>query len=237
MKQIKTGVPGLDDVFKGGVHEGSSVLITGAPGTGKTILALQFLHEGLKNKEPCLYISCEESADSLRSYAKGVGLDIEKYEDGLLSIYEQDLTTKKIISIESPLNEIRKRNIKRIVLDSLTLFEYVYYESEIDFRKGVLEFLRHAKKMGATIFATSESLSLNIDEMKYSAQEFLFEGLIHLSMIRKGSNFERTLNVSKMKGQSHLLDIFPISLTDKGMQVHTDQLPFSLIERDYSKKG
>lgn len=235
MRFIKTGVPGLDEIFKGGMLEGASVMVTGAPGTGKTILALQFIMEGIRNKEPCLYITCEESAEALRTYAKEIGIDIEKHEDGLLQIYEQDLTGKRIMSLEEPLNTIRTKGIKRIVLDSLTLFEYIYYESKTDFRRGILDFIKHAKKMGSTLLATSESNTLNIDELKFTAQDFIFEGLIHLTMIRKGSTFERCLNVSKMKGQSHLLDIFPLSITEKGIVVHPKEIPFSLIERDSAK--
>lgn len=236
MKLIKTGVPGLDEMFRGGVIEGSSVLVTGSPGTGKTILALQFIAEGLKNKEPCLYITSEESADSLRRYAKEIGVDIEKHEDGLLKISEQDLTTKKIISLETPLSVIKTKGIKRVVLDSLTLFKYVYYESDVEFRKGLLDFIKHAKRMGVTLLATSERITLDIDEMKFSAQDFLFEGVMHLTMVRKGSVYERVLHILKMKGQKHMLDIFPISITDKGMQVHTKQLPFSLLEQDVAKE-
>ena len=238
MRLIKTGVPGMDDVFNGGIREGSSVLLTGGPGTGKTILALQFIYEGIKNKEPCVYITSEENADSLRKYAKEIGIDLEKHEDGILEIFEQDLTSKKIISLEEPLNAIKKKGVRRIVLDSLTLFEYVYYESNIEFRKGVLEFLRHAKRMGATLLSTSERLTLNIDDIRFSAQDFLFEGLIHLTMIRKGSSFERVIHVGKMRGQSHKLDMFPILINEKGMSVHTSELPFSVLEQDAkNKKG
>lgn len=237
IRMVKTGVPGLDEVFKGGILEGSSILVTGSPGAGKTILALQFIFEGIKNKEPCLYITSEESADSLRRYAKEIGIDIDKYEDDMLKIYEQDLTSRKIISLEEPLNVIKTKGIQRIVLDSLTLFEYVYYESHIEFRKGILEFIKHAKSMGSTLLAISERTTQNIDEIKFSAQDFLFEGLINLSMIRKGSTYERCLHVYKMRGQSHLLDIFPMSITDKGITVHTKQIPFSLIEQDASKRN
>ncbi|MFO8016001.1 MAG: ATPase domain-containing protein [Candidatus Woesearchaeota archaeon] len=235
MGLIKTGVPGLDEVFGGGIREGSSVLITGTPGTGKTILALQFIYEGIKNKEPCLYITSEESAKDLRMYAKELGIDLEKYEDHLLQIYEQDLTSSKIISLEEPLNAIKRGGVKRIVLDSLTLFEYIYYESEVDFRKGVLDFIKHVKSMGATLMSISERVVQDIDNINFSAQDFLFEGLFHLMMIRKGSNYERAFHIYKMRGQKHSLKVFPITISDKGMQLHTDQIPFSLIEQDTMK--
>jgi KaiC/GvpD/RAD55 family RecA-like ATPase len=56
-----------------------------------------------------------------------------------------------------------------------------------------------------------------------------------MTKIRKSSSFERCLNVAKMRGQEHLIDIFPISITKKGIIVHTNQLPFSLIDKDASQ--
>ena len=80
VKKIKTGIVGLDEILKGGVREGASVLIAGSPGTGKTILAMQFILEGAKRNEPGIYISSEESVDDIRNYAGSLGWDIEKYE-------------------------------------------------------------------------------------------------------------------------------------------------------------
>ena len=138
--------------MNGGIPEGAVVLVTGAPGTGKTLFALQFLIEGLKKKESCLYVTSEETADSLKETAKAIGIDFSKFKN--LIIYEQDVSSK-ILSLEKPLAIIEGRKIKRVVLDSLTLFEYVYHESDIDFRKGILNFIKRVKSKGATLLATS----------------------------------------------------------------------------------
>ena len=71
---IKTGTKGLDNVLKGGLRKNSSLLITGAPGTGKTIMALQFIYYGAKTyNEDGIFISTEESLTDLRNYAKNLG--------------------------------------------------------------------------------------------------------------------------------------------------------------------
>ncbi|MCX6707070.1 MAG: hypothetical protein NT001_02930, partial [Candidatus Woesearchaeota archaeon] len=100
-----------------------------------------------------------------------------------------------------------------------------------------LDFIKHTKSIGATLLATSERTTQNIDEIRFSVQDFIFEGLINLSMVRKGSVFERCIHVYKMRGQSHLLGIFPLSISNKGMIVHTQQIPFSLIDQDARKKN
>src|SRR3989344_5450428 len=74
---IKTGVPGLDKVLKGGLRKNSTVLITGAPGTGKTLLTLQFIYYGAKDyNENGIFISTEESLEVLGQSAKNLGMEL-----------------------------------------------------------------------------------------------------------------------------------------------------------------
>lgn len=237
-ERITTGIPGLDEIFKGGIRRGSSILITGAPGTGKSIAGLQFVYEGAKKGEPSLYITAEETINSLREYAKSIGMDLSAYEKkGILTLMEQKLTGEKIVSIQSPMELIRKKKIQRVVLDSLTLFEYVYSSNVLEFRRGVLEFVKSMKEVNTTLFATSETTTTDIDSFVYSPRDFLFEGLIILLKVRKGNSFERCLCVAKMRGQQHSLDIYPLKITEKGIRALPNQIPFSLIEKDTSKRG
>lgn len=237
MERISTGVPGLDEILKGGLRRGASVLVVGAPGTGKSILGLQFIYQGAKNNEPGLYLTAEENVSSLRDYAKSLGFDLEKYEKkGMITLLEQKLMDGKTLSIQVPFEIIRKKKIKRVVLDSLTYFHYIYSTDILEFRKGVLGFLEEMKKLGISFLATSEKETSDIDAFIYQPHDFLFEGLILLVKIRKGATFERALSVAKMRGQEHLLDIFPLKITEGGMKVLPKQIPFSLIEKDVSRR-
>lgn len=232
MKLIKMGVPGLDEIFKGGILENSSVLISGAPGTGKTILALQFIYEGAKLNEPSLYIATEEPIASIRNCAKELGFDIEKYEKkGLITFIEQPILTKKIVSIVTPLAMIKKKKIKRVVLDSLTLFKYTHVAGEMDYRKEVLNFLDSMRELKVTLLATTESPTSNLDLLEYKPEDFLFTGLVLLLKTRKTSSYERCITVAKMRGQDHLINIFPFTIEKGGIKVFPKQMPFSLIEK------
>lgn len=235
MEFIKSGIPGLDNILKGGIRTGNTVLITGAPGTGKTILALQFAEQGSKEKNPVLYITTEEKAESLRKYAKSLGLNLEKFEDSLFSIYEQPIS-EKLISLEKPLQLIKRKKIKRVILDSITLFEYIQPKDEIELRKNIISFLSNMKNLGVTLLATSERSTTNLDNFLYKMQDFLFEGLIILTKIRKGASFERCLHVAKMRGQEHLVNIYPFSIAKGGIKIYPDQLPFSLIDKTVKRK-
>lgn len=231
MEKIKTGIIGLDKILKGGLNKGSSILVTGAPGTGKTILALQFILEGAKNGEPGLYITSEETVDSLKNYTETLGLDLTKYKN-LITITTQPSLQSQIISLRPTIDLIKKKKIKRVVLDSLTLFEYVYSKNELEFRRGVLDFILKMKKSGATLLATAEKSTTNLDVLEYRPQDFLFEGLIILTRIRRNSSFERCIHVAKMRGQDHLIDIFPIKIEKGGVQVFPEQIPFSLVDKE-----
>jgi len=235
---IKFGIPGLDKIFKGGVRENSSILIAGAPGTGKTILTLQFIYEGAKMGEPGIYITSEETAESLRHYAKSLGMDFEPLEKkGLIHLVEQPVLRGNIVTIDTPLKIIKKYKVKRAVLDSITLFEYEYPEKTGEFRREILRFVSAMKEAGVTLLATSEKDISNVDKIEFLPQDYIFEGLILMLRIRRSSSYERCLTVTKMRGHDHLIDIFPVTIGKGGVTVHPGEIPFSLVEKDVQKKS
>src|SRR3989338_5294312 len=214
---VKTGIPGLDDIMKGGIREGASILITGPPGTGKTIFCIQFILEGAKKGESGVYITSEETVQDIRQYAKNLGFDMEKYEkNGLITLIQQSIAPRKLMSIATPLALIKSKNVKRVVLDSITLFEYTYVSGVPEFRKEILDFVLKMKEANVTLVTVSEKSVMNIDGFEYKPEDFLFEGLILLTKVRKGSSYEFCLSVMKMRGQDHSLDIFPYKIGQGG---------------------
>ena len=228
MKKIKSGIPGFDEIIKGGILENSAILIVGPPGTGKSVFALQFALGGMDNKEPALYISSEESRESLYNYAESLGINLNIYKN-LFFFYEPNLAKPELFSLREPIALIKKNKIKRVVLDSLTLFKLVYGKTEFEFRGGIMDFLANIKSLGVTLLATSEKSLNDLDKIDYEPQDFLFEGLILVAKIRRGSSFERVITVAKMRGQNHLLDVFPFAIKEGGITIFTKQLPFSLM--------
>ncbi len=240
---IKTGVPGLDQVLKGGLRKNSSILVTGAPGTGKTILALQFIYYGAKDySNNGIFISTEENLDEIRQVAKNLGMDIASVESkGKVFFVQKSLTTLKggIASIKGLLDAIKKNNIKRVALDSLVFFDYLYTrfnDNRIELRRQILMFLQEMKKAGVTFLGVSNRSVTDFDRLTYDMMDFVFEGIIVLSRIRKGSYFERVLTVVKIRGQDHSLDVYPITIGNEGLKVLYDQTPFSLVEKEQVDK-
>lgn len=236
MAKLVTGILGFDEILNGGLNERTSMLITGGPGTGKSILCLQFIYEGAKKGEAGVYITSEEDEESLRRYGRELGMDIEKYEkQGLIYLVKQSISHKKLVSIARPVDIIKKGDVKRVVLDSLTLFEYTHVAGDYDYRKEVVEFLSLMKSLNVTIIATSEKRMTNFDNFEYDLEDFLFGGLVVLAKVRKASTFERCIFVVKLRGQDHLTDIFPFTLGQGGIKIFTKQIPFSLIDKDSEK--
>lgn len=243
IEKIKTGIPGLDKILKGGLRKNSSLLVTGAPGTGKTIMALQFVYNGAKlYNEPGIFISTEEGLNDLRNFARNLGMDIEKMEKaGKMFLVEKPLALMKggIVSVKGLMDLIKKKKIKRVALDSLMFFEYLYprfNNNEIEFRRHVLLFMKKMKGADVTFMTVSERKITDIDRLEYDMMDFVFEGFVVLSRIRKGSYFERILTVVKIRGQDHSLDVYPVSIGKGGLKVLADQVPFSLVEKEESFK-
>ena len=234
MELEKTGVPGLDDILKGGIRKNSSIIIKGGPGIGKTILALQFIVYGAEIGQPGIFISAEEELDDLRIYAESLGIDLEKYEKKkLIYLIKQPIALKRLMTISLPLDLMKKANIKRVVLDSLTLFKYGT-EGELTYRKELLDLIDNMKSV--LFIATAEEKRPSLDDEASAPEDYLFDGIIRMTKIRKGNNFERCLFIAKMRGQEHSLDIFPFSITEKGIVIHHKELPFSLLESSSQDK-
>ncbi len=240
VERIKTGVQGLDKVLKGGFRKNATILVTGAPGTGKTIMALQFIYYGAKNyNENGIFITIEENLSDLKENAKNLGMDINALEkNGKIFMFQKPVTQLKggLISVKGLLDLIRKKNIKRVALDSLIFFEYLYPKfnhNVMEYRRQVLIFMQKLKSAGVTFMAVSERKITDLDRLEFDMMDFVFEGFIILSRIRKGSYFERVITVAKLRGQSHSLDVYPVTIEDnKGFQVLVDQTPFSLLEKE-----
>lgn len=121
--RVPTGVPGFDKLVEGGLVRGSTYLIAGQTGTGKSIFSMQYLLEGLKRGETCVYMSLEQKTDEIiQDMAKFEwGLSLKKYYDaGKLLIASAEPTSVKDLQ-EASLTNISRAKASRFVLDSLTV--------------------------------------------------------------------------------------------------------------------
>lgn len=230
LEKIKTGVSGLDKMLNNGLIEGRPYVISGGPGAGKTILGFQFLLEGKNHGETGLYLTLSEPAHEIRENMETFGWDTSsvKILDGSPQMEgyferakkEPGYTPHDLLRIVS--QEIEKHNHKRIVIDSLTAFKLLY-EGDFNVRKLVLKFMRYLTNQGCTTLLLLESK----DESSVSLEDFLSRGVIRLHQINVSGEIQNAISINKMRGTGFDKHIRPMSITSKGVVVHSEQTMFS----------
>ncbi|MGF2617875.1 AAA family ATPase [Rossellomorea vietnamensis] len=200
---ISSGIEGLDTILHGGLPEGSSVLLDGAPGTGKTILGMQFLYEGAtKYNENGIYITVEEFPDQIYKDMESFGWDLKRLEkeDKLRVICMSPETLIEQMRRPNGLFEqmVKEVNCKRVVIDSLNLFHYAL-EDPSDKRKVIYTLRNILRKFSLTTLLINEQTSLSKNEIPFVS--YIVDGVIRLSLQSHQEIYrKRTLEILKMRG-------------------------------------
>src|ERR1700733_5536093 len=126
MDRIKTGISGFDQLIDGGIPLGYNVLLVGLPGTGKSVLGLQYLYKAALEGEKGLYISIDSKQKTIEEQGALFGWDIKKLcAEGKLFFIEVPLNRQMRLDIFRMIEDkIKKEGIKRVVFDSLSSFMF-----------------------------------------------------------------------------------------------------------------
>ena len=218
MERIKTGINGLDNLVNGGFPRSHSILLCGAPGTGKTILALQFLYKGARDfKENGLYVSIEENPLKLKSYAKEFGWkDIDQLEkDKKLTFLRVPPSERRFDIVQQVRERVQEQNVKRIVVDSLSAI-YLAFD---DITQFVYSFVNMIEELNVTSIFITDSPPGSTLLTKDGVSEFVCDGVIHLQLNDVSKTVNRTLSVKKMRGTSMSPGANLLKFTDSGLEV------------------
>lgn len=210
MPIAQTGVPGLDDVLMGGLTEGNIFLLEGAPGTGKTTIALRFLMTGAQAGERGLYITLSETEKELRNGAAShgwqLGEHIEVFEvvppESLLDadqqqslLYSSDLELGETTQVI--LGAYERAKPKRVVLDSLSEIRLLA-QSSLRYRRQILALKHYFTRYGATVLLLDDLSSDAADKTVHS----IAHAVIKLEELAPDYGAERRrLKVSKYRGR------------------------------------
>ena len=211
VRTAQTGVPGLDDVLMGGLSEGNIFLLEGAPGTGKTTIALRFLIAGAEAGDKGLYVTLSETETELRNGAAShgwrLGDAIDVFEvvppESLLDadqqqslLYSSDLELGETTT--TILGAFERVQPKRVVLDSLSEIRLLA-QTSLRYRRQILALKHYFSRYGATVLLLDDLSSDANDKTVHS----IAHGVIKLEELAPAYGAERRrLKVSKYRGRA-----------------------------------
>jgi len=237
MKRVQTKIPGLDEILNGGIPERNVVLVSGGPGTGKTILSQQFLWNGLQIGEAGIYVALEEHPAQIRQNMLQFGWNVRPYEEknqfALVDAFTAGIGKareyeKYIVADLSDIREfidvlsqaVKDVNAKRVVVDSVTSL----YINKPSLARGIILQLKRALAgLGCTTLFVSQ---ISVGERGFGGPgvEHGVDGIIRLDLDEVNGELKRSLIVWKMRGTSHSMKRHPFDITDKGIIVYADKV-------------
>ena len=217
-ERVSTGLPGLDQMMGNlGYFRGSSVLITGTAGTGKSSIAASFANASCARREKALYFAFEESPSQILRNMKSLNLPLEKWiKSGRLKIISVRPTT---LGLENHLaamcQEIDTFDPDVVVVDPITNLIAVGNQTSV---KGMLTRLIDLLK-GKQVTALFTNLSLGMDEQTSTEISSLMDTWIMVREIERDGSRKRVIYVLKSRGMSHSSEVREFSISNRGVQV------------------
>ncbi|MEM2974714.1 MAG: ATPase domain-containing protein [Candidatus Micrarchaeia archaeon] len=215
---VPTGIPGFDDLVRGGLPRGSVVNISGPTGCGKTVFALQYLYHGITQRdEPGFYIS-------FGAKKRMIYKDVAKFGWNLSDLEKQ----RKLIFIEYPLHEaaqfisqenalfnmIVELGIERIAIDPVTPLALLY-DTEDKRRQGLYTLVNVLRSWGCTSLLLSEP-----EKEKHLGIEAVCDGVVRMYLLKRKNFRIRALEVVKMYGIDFVSKTCPVRITGSGISVY-----------------
>lgn len=220
--RIQTWIPNFDKLIGGGFIKGSTNLLVGGSGGGKSIFATQFLIEAMDRGEKCLYVTFEEKKAQFYGNMLSVGWDLAKYEEnGLFTFLEYTPVKVKTMleegggSIESI---ILTNKVSRMVIDSITSFALLFND-ELSQREAALALFNMIRDWDCTSLLTLEEDPLDKNKSNSRALEFEVDSTIAIYLIRDAKERQRFIEVLKMRGTNHSNKIYPASIGKRGFVI------------------
>jgi circadian clock protein KaiC len=219
-ERLSTGVPALDQMLGGrGVYRGSTVLVSGTAGTGKSSLAAQMADAACRRGERCLYLSFEESSAQIIRNMRSIGLDLEVLvRKGLLRF---EAARPTLLGLEAHLTRIyrfvRDFDPAVVVVDPVTNFTAA--GTDIAAQGMLLRLIDFFKSRRITVLMTSLTSGGSALEMSDASVSSLVDTWILLREIERGGERRRGIYILKSRGMAHSNQVRQFHLTDKGIRL------------------
>jgi circadian clock protein KaiC len=204
-ERCKTHIAKLDEIIGPGIPWGSSLLISGVAGTGKTVLSLEFIYRGAQAGEKGILFSFEETEERLRAAAEGLGWDLGREIDrGMIEIV---FIPQPDIMVEAHLLMIQKRiealKAKRVVVDSISVFLHKVTDPQLS-REKVFQLGSIIQNAEAVGFLPTDIPYGSHQVSRFGVEETVVDGVIILSSTEEGLERQRYVEVYKLRNTAHL---------------------------------
>jgi len=221
-QRASTGVKGLDAMLGGGIPQGYSVLISGPSGSGKSVLATEFIMEGVRQGEPGI-IAVFEKRPGMRSLTPPGGPEFEQMvrEKKIGIIYTRPLDLSIDEMLYEIIEEIHHYKAHRMVIDSLSGFELALAPTfREDFRESLYRMVATLTELGVTMVMTAE-LEDTYTDLRFSPHgtAFLTDAIIMQRYIELNGQLQRIMAVVKVRGSVHSKDLHAFEINEKGIVV------------------
>jgi circadian clock protein KaiC len=218
-ERVSTGIAGLDAMLDGGVWRGTTTLIAGPSGAGKTTIGLQFALEGARQGEPSLYMNFQENPSQLMRTIRGLGVDLDHArEQGLQLVYASPVELQIDSIIVDMFRRIQQGKIRRVVIDALgdlasaatdpqRLHDYLY------------ALVQHFAVSTITSFLNFETTAHAESGLAVqNAMSYLSDNVILLTVSGE-ERTRRSLRILKTRGSAHDLRVRDVAITSAGLEI------------------
>jgi circadian clock protein KaiC len=218
-ERVSSGIPELDQMLEGaGFYRGTSILVSGSAGTGKTSIGAHFVNASCERGEPALYFTFEESPEQMIRNMASIGLDLRRWiKQGLLHI---DATRPTAWGLEMHLVRmhklIREYQPKAVVMDPLT--SLIAGSGDGDVTTLVLRIVDYLKAAGATALFTTLTESGMLEETQVGLSS-LVDSWLQLRTLEVNGERNRVLYVLKSRGTAHSNQVREFVLTNNGVRL------------------
>ncbi len=223
--RVKTGIPGLDGMIEGGFPLHSVNLVSGPPGSGKSLFGIHYILHGAEIGESGMYITLEEEAQSISSAASRYGMDMDR--KGISLVDFGDIREEEVVSFgalrEYLEGRLENAPLKRLVIDSISSIS-IQYEDTNALRRDLFAFCRFLRKSGLTSLLVAESEGAIGNSLR--VENFVTDSLIFLGYENHRGEYRRTVLVQKMRLTKHDPYKHPFLITSGGVEIYPEETLF-----------